>query len=254
MCKQIGANLDSQYDAGSGLDRQMGARRGESTDLLVGGSDDDINGLDLDAIEAGCAGGMAAITGSRGGQGQRDAACAVRDGVAGNKRTHEESRVTGSRGGEGGSDDELEVTGHEGHLALIDFPHPREHCVAHPFGSQAHCARCFCVVCDVQASQCQQWPDHCRMTFREFKKMRHAQREQAEARAQPTDAELRPVFDALVAQPGFSLESISLRSLALQIETRLGLTAGTLSKASKQRLKAWALEEIEEETPVIDLS
>ena len=84
--------------------------------------------------------------------------------------------------------------------------------------------------------------------------MRYAQREQAEARAQPTDAELRPAFDMLVAQPGFSLESTSLRSLALQIETRLGLTAGTLSKASKQRLKAWALEEIEEETPVIDLS
>jgi len=39
----------------------------------------------------------------------------------------------------------------QGDLALVDFPHPREHCVSFAFGSQLHCKMCFCIVCDLPA-------------------------------------------------------------------------------------------------------
>jgi hypothetical protein len=59
-------------------------------------------------------------------------------------------RGGGGEGGAGGeSDDDLKIIGHEGHLALVDFPHAREHCVTHAFGTQVYCRLCFSIVCDV---------------------------------------------------------------------------------------------------------
>lgn len=58
------------------------------------------------------------------------------------------SRRTGAR-----DDDEADVVyvQHSGDLALVDFPHARQNCAAHPFvaGKEAtHCANCFCFVCE----------------------------------------------------------------------------------------------------------
>jgi len=61
------------------------------------------------------------------------------------------------------SDDELVCMGHTGELALQDFPHARENCVAIQFArglEQKHCILCYCFVCDGLAADCEQWQMH----------------------------------------------------------------------------------------------
>ena len=52
--------------------------------------------------------------------------------------------------------EDVAITGSKGQNALQHFPHCRENCVVHLFATDPtkHCANCFCVVCDVPASQC----------------------------------------------------------------------------------------------------
>jgi hypothetical protein len=65
-------------------------------------------------------------------------------------------------------DDEVEVVGRTGELALVDFPHSREFCMTKPFslpGKQAECCpNCYCYVCDGPASACPEWKEHCMAT------------------------------------------------------------------------------------------
>jgi hypothetical protein len=61
-------------------------------------------------------------------------------------------------------DDELQVVGGNTTNANIDFSHRRPDCGVHPFGAgmdQQYCDKCYCVVCDVPASDCLEWTDHC---------------------------------------------------------------------------------------------
>eukprot|EP00977_Amphora_coffeiformis_P011162 scaffold2667_cov237-Amphora_coffeaeformis.AAC.11 len=67
-------------------------------------------------------------------------------------------------------DDDIQLVGSVGVNALVDFPHARENCVTFAFGTtiaafQQYCANCYCYVCDIPASQCQQWQQHCRATY-----------------------------------------------------------------------------------------
>ena len=82
-------------------------------------------------------------------------------------------------------DDELEIVGTKGVDALVDFPHSRENCLTHRFSktvaagggtgvggaesNRAHCANCYCYVCDVPAKDCTIWPTHCQATHGERK-------------------------------------------------------------------------------------
>ena len=64
-------------------------------------------------------------------------------------------------------DEEVVCTGRTGCIALSDFPHARENCVASPWtpGTEAHaCPNCFCYVCDDVATSCPQWSEHCKAT------------------------------------------------------------------------------------------
>lgn len=65
------------------------------------------------------------------------------------------------------SDDDLAVVGVKGQFALRDFPHTREHCVAKKatFGTEDHCANCYCMVCDCVVAKCSDWKSHCKATF-----------------------------------------------------------------------------------------
>ncbi|KAG2497725.1 hypothetical protein HYH03_004461 [Edaphochlamys debaryana] len=62
-----------------------------------------------------------------------------------------------------GDDEDLVITGATGQVATRDLPHPRMDCAEHPFrestsaSNAAHCAQCYCFVCDVKASQCRFW-------------------------------------------------------------------------------------------------
>jgi superfamily II DNA or RNA helicase len=60
-------------------------------------------------------------------------------------------------------DDEIQFAGATGKNALADFPHARENCVVARIEVNAltHCANCFCYVCDVLASACTTWAQHC---------------------------------------------------------------------------------------------
>lgn len=68
-------------------------------------------------------------------------------------------------------DGDVEITGGSGVNALRDMPHPRHDCVVHkwPQGPPAQnkdackqfCAKCFCFVCDIEASRCEHWDQHC---------------------------------------------------------------------------------------------
>jgi len=67
----------------------------------------------------------------------------------------------------GDDDEDVAITGSKGQNALQHFPHCRENCVVHLFATDPtkHCANCFCVVCDVPASRCAAWPQHCRLKY-----------------------------------------------------------------------------------------
>eukprot|EP00965_Chrysotila_dentata_P186949 6171826-Pleurochrysis_carterae.AAC.1 len=70
-------------------------------------------------------------------------------------------------------DDEVSFVGRTGSLALFDFPHVREHCVANPWApgaaAAARCDNCYCYVCDANASGCPEWSTHCQATHKDAK-------------------------------------------------------------------------------------
>ena len=62
-------------------------------------------------------------------------------------------------------DDEVQVTGSKGDIALRDYPHLRCQCIVVRFSlanAAAHCQLCFCYVCDLPVAQCSSWSTHCR--------------------------------------------------------------------------------------------
>ena len=65
-----------------------------------------------------------------------------------------------------GEDEELQFIGRSGALALSDFPHARENCASFRFADDPArtCEHCFCYVCDIAASSCTQWKEHCHAT------------------------------------------------------------------------------------------
>jgi hypothetical protein len=69
-------------------------------------------------------------------------------------------------------DDDLQIMGHTGSVALSDFPHSREHCLNFTFApgvEHQHCENCFCLVCDIAASSCTEWPVHCKAVYKSAK-------------------------------------------------------------------------------------
>ena len=72
-------------------------------------------------------------------------------------------------------DVDLKFIGHTGKSSLVDFPHSREHCAVHNFGTAVHCDNCFCMVCDKPASDCTEFASsHYAATFSssKWRKMR----------------------------------------------------------------------------------
>ena len=64
-------------------------------------------------------------------------------------------------------DEDVQYQGRSGDIALVDYPHTREHCVNHPFikgKEKDFCENCYCYVCDVAASSCPCWAQHCKAT------------------------------------------------------------------------------------------
>lgn len=74
-------------------------------------------------------------------------------------------------GGDNDDDDDLAFVGRTGALALADFPHARENCVAHPWSkgpaAVKACPNCYCYVCDAPGSGCPNWREHCEATHTE---------------------------------------------------------------------------------------
>ena len=68
------------------------------------------------------------------------------------------------------SDDDLEIVGARGHVAMRDYPHPRHQCLEHRFSSaegarnEPACAHCWCFVCETPHAQCASWRAHCDAT------------------------------------------------------------------------------------------
>ena len=66
--------------------------------------------------------------------------------------------------GSSAADDECVITGTTGKNPLIDFAHARWNCCKHPIAvgkEQTYCQNCHCVICDVPASECELWGQHC---------------------------------------------------------------------------------------------
>lgn len=68
---------------------------------------------------------------------------------------------------DGDDDEDVAITGSKGKNALQHFLHCRENCVVHLFATDPakHCSQCFCMVCDVPASRCAAWPQHCGLKY-----------------------------------------------------------------------------------------
>jgi hypothetical protein len=52
--------------------------------------------------------------------------------------------------------------------ALTDYTHPRFLCTRYPYtanraapSNQTHCPKCFCYICQIEASKCKKWSKHC---------------------------------------------------------------------------------------------
>eukprot|EP00741_Cyanophora_paradoxa_P014323 tig00020780_g13814.t1 len=100
---------------------------------------------------------------------------------------------------EDGSDSDLEVVEVKckpGAKIDSSVPHARCHCSTHPMEQnsppeicRAFCANCYCYVCDVKASECAEWDDHCCAWDRDiaWKKRREAFRG-GPSRASPSEA------------------------------------------------------------------
>jgi len=61
-------------------------------------------------------------------------------------------------------DDELKMIGT---IGGVDLPHMRQHCTTYPFTKDHSltCNKCYCYVCDVKVSECQQWSTHCHVSY-----------------------------------------------------------------------------------------
>ena len=73
-----------------------------------------------------------------------------------------------------GDDEEIAIVGSVGKNAPADFPHSREHCVSFPLNKPGidpskHCSNCYCYVCDMEASKCKTWTEHCRATHKDIR-------------------------------------------------------------------------------------
>jgi hypothetical protein len=80
-----------------------------------------------------------------------DPAAAAAAAAAAEKAAGGGSGFGGNDAGGGGNDDdeELSIVGSKGKNALMDYPHSRFHCTAHPFAKgphSTHCDNCYCFV------------------------------------------------------------------------------------------------------------
>ncbi|KAJ1408129.1 hypothetical protein B484DRAFT_337020, partial [Ochromonadaceae sp. CCMP2298] len=82
-----------------------------------------------------------------------------------------------------GDDDDLMVLDDK-MFSASDMPHARDSCFAHPYAATTlsgphsvlatrraanmrHCPMCYCYVCDIKASECADWMEHCLSTYKE---------------------------------------------------------------------------------------
>jgi hypothetical protein len=50
--------------------------------------------------------------------------------------------------------------------AVETYPHARNQCPTHAFGTPGFCATCYCAACEVKASECLKWSEHYTATAR----------------------------------------------------------------------------------------
>ena len=157
-------------------------------------------------------------------------------------------------------DEDVAITGSKGQNALQHFPHCRENCVVHLFATDPtkHCANCFCVVCDVPASRCAAWPQHCRLKYAD--PSTQSLRKQARAAALLQQAGGAPGADGggAVAQPArFTIRELHQPDAATSMGALLravtqvwpveapapqGLAAGTVLRPYQRQSLAFMLD------------
>ena len=78
--------------------------------------------------------------------------------------------------------DDIEIVGGN-MVTAADMPHQREACTRFPFKyhylknsavNESYCSNCYCYVCEVKASECMDWKEHCCANYKEpkWKKLR----------------------------------------------------------------------------------
>jgi hypothetical protein len=112
---------------------------------------------------------------------------------------------------------------------------------------------CFCIVCDVNAAECTQWSTHSTVKYADVRKKREAERAFARAAQQPNEQQMRSYFDLIMEQPGIDLDRLTLRMIVSQIEQRHGMVLGSLDKNLKKIVKSWALENMEDCLPLLEV-
>ena len=71
------------------------------------------------------------------------------------------------------NNDECEIECLGGNMNFLsDMPHQREACSGFPFSpydrsvNRKYCKQCFCYICDINAKDCLEWPEHCNASHR----------------------------------------------------------------------------------------
>ena len=138
-------------------------------------------------------------------------------------------------------DDECVVVGSTGENPNIDFPHTRWNCLKHPRDTtdpHTCCDKCFCVICDIPATQCDEWDKHCTADPSDAAVMRERALRKKGARS-AFDCSLSQLTQVYPSEANVALKDITLHSYQRQVVSfmlhteRTGIPVGRLVDLQK---------------------
>ncbi|EKX40398.1 hypothetical protein GUITHDRAFT_113426 [Guillardia theta CCMP2712] len=123
-----------------------------------------------------------------------------------------------------------------------DLPHLRESCPRHPFNTKQAmhaCKNCFCMVCDINWSECKKWSTHCKAKFGDPKWIAERNKAKCGFDDKTIKKHLKDIFDSIE-----DFSKATKRSIRQELEKRLGAEEGRL-ECRKNEISEWIMEHLD---------
>ena len=123
-----------------------------------------------------------------------------------------------------------------------DLPHLRESCPRHPFNTKQAmhaCKNCFCMVCDINWSECKKWSTHCKAKFGDPKWIAERNKAKCGFDDKTIKKHLKDIFDSIE-----DFSKATKRSIRQELERRLGTEEGRL-ECRKNEISEWIMEHLD---------